>query len=158
MKRLILLMILLTTHFGYASDFDPNGAWTNKEVYEYWKTGKAEEIGVRPITVGEETYLALTYPIVIDSYGTSVQKPFFLTVGRPWILLDLVQEKNNRYILKIKSKIKENIIGELYVNMVSANELYFEQKTINESFFKELDLSLLDFGKENMYVLCDKVK
>ncbi|MGP1576212.1 MAG: hypothetical protein ACTTH7_01780 [Treponema sp.] len=153
----IFFIAFIPFFYVYGASFDVNGPWVPKSQYEYWKTGEAEEISVKEVTVGKITYLKLTHSIMINQYA---KPPVFCGgASGQWELVSIVKETVQRYILKLRSFKNKDIMGELYTTVLQDGSIYFEEGKGNSAFKHEFAVNTdLSLGNDNIYVRCDVKK
>jgi len=156
MKKFCVSVLSLVTVFASCeSSKDFNGAWALKETYDYWKTGKSEEVVATESKIGNAIYLVLTNSIVI---GSQENPAFFSVPGGRWKLLGINRETSSKYLMELESTRMNDATANLSINILPDSLIYFEVKDMTNDFKSEFDQSFLMLGDKHPYIRCERQK
>lgn len=151
---LVCIFFVLITSVSCESNYFFNGAWTYKEAYDYWKSGKSEELSATKSKIGNDYYLVLTNSLTIR---VEEDPMIFAVPGGSWKIIGINKVTENKYSLIMESSFRENTEGEIFVHKIDNRNIYFTRGKMSEGFEKEINRSFLLFGEENASYRCDIV-
>jgi hypothetical protein len=145
----VIILLCITVFCCIANDYQVEGVWIYKELYDNWKKNTDDELIVSSdININGNIFIGLPHSIIISDEYMNVP-------GAMW-KIDKIEKNGNKVKIFLSSSMGMNFQGYLEISFLANDLIYFSGYGGDNGFIVNCEQSFLLFGKGNIYNRADR--